>query len=1379
MLMDSTPANKVLRSALSVVLATSLCPVGQAFANASEKQAERGKTEQSLENAKLSDAVELTGSNSAAVSPTSSSDVALVDWTADGTCEWRIGMDGCLTIRPSGNQQSGALSGTNKWLDYKDSITAMQIQGTVRADKPEGMFKDLSYVTSASLEGLDISQATSTASMFENFGAKQLPVLDLTVLDTSSVTSMTRMCYGAKAQTITLDGMNTHSVTDMSYMFSSGWANDLNLNSLDTTAVTTMGGMFSSFSGADSLNINSFKGNSLTTTTYMFSYSSFGSISFESMRSPNLNDMSLMFYRCNASSIDIAPLGKTVVTAMNSAFAGCGSLETLNTDGFYSRKSIDLSNLCNGDSSLETVNMPTLSPTPISSFGEAFKGCTALKNVDISGIAMPEWKERSISAYNNSFRGCNPPSIIKLGSRFHDYRNEQWNGKGYVWYEMHLPKATSDGTYTGKWVNTDTGDTYDVWPDNIAGTYYQQKRLTSDMVDFDASAETYTGQPITKAVSVEGLTEGEDYEVSYANNADAGTATATITGINACAGQSLAYNFTINKATPNYDALSDLSVLYGQLISSTDLPDGFSWQTTDEYFNKPGTNTYLLRFGNGNPNYEVVNDIPLKVITSYILTEDLLNVKTQSFTYSGKPNTLTFGNPCLAEGTDYTVAYTGNVNAGTAHLVITGIGNFAGQTVDVPFEIAKATPQVDRSMVLAAKYDQTLADVKLPEGYSWQLDPTTSVGEPGQHVFYATFTPADTTNYEAVHDIPVALNVKDNRISAAQFAVDTTDATYNGADQTKSVTSSSLKENVDYTVSYSDNRNAGTATITITGIGKYKGSLTYEFTINKAAPTYTAPIGVKATYGQQLSEVPLPQGFAWSNASDLVGDPGKRTYLATYTPNDTRNYSSISSIPVDVSVFRVIDASMFSMKQEKFACTGSAIEPTIDSLIVPQDSYAVTYRNNTQVGHASAVITGAGYYVGTCELGFDIYDPATMPIVDWTACGSCEWRIGPDGALTIRPQNGASYGTLDHWSSNEYAPWTNHGSQITSCTLEGAISAPTARGLFRDLARIEAIDLSRLNISSAQDMSFMFHNCNSLKAIDCSQLDTRNIQDMNQAFSCCYALDTIDLNALDLGNVTSMRGLFAYDNFSSIDLSEVKAPNVTNVSGMFFVCTNLISVDLSSLNTSNVTDMSSMFENCHALKAVVMPTTSLGEVTDFSRFLYRCESLTSFDFSSTQSWQACKLSSFFDGCTSLKTVNLTGLSTSIATDMNGFFDACDSLETITLDSGFWFEGATGARLCSLPTPSTTAGYTGKWVNSSNRAYNPNEIPSRTSDTYTAQKAIQADMFIVDLTGEAYNGKPHYKSIVSTLNPNEYSVTYSNNVNAGQATITIAGTGSMA
>ncbi|MBR2547642.1 MAG: hypothetical protein IKF07_05560 [Eubacterium sp.] len=44
-----------------------------------------------------------------------------------------------------------------------------------------------------------------------------------------------------------------------------------------------------------------------------------------------------------------------------------------------------------------------------------------------------------------------------------------------------------------------------------------------------------------------------------------------------------------------------------------------------------------------------------------------------------------------------------------------------------------------------------------------------------------------------------------------------------------------LKEGVDYEVAYSDNVNAGTATVTVTGIGDHAGSATNTFTIRKAA----------------------------------------------------------------------------------------------------------------------------------------------------------------------------------------------------------------------------------------------------------------------------------------------------------------------------------------------------------------------------------------------------------------------------------------------------------------------------------------------------------------------------------------------------------------
>ena len=68
--------------------------------------------------------------------------------------------------------------------------------------------------------------------------------------------------------------------------------------------------------------------------------------------------------------------------------------------------------------------------------------------------------------------------------------------------------------------------------------------------------------------------------------------------------------------------------------------------------------------------------------------------------------------------------------------------------------------------------------------------------------------------------------------------------TYNGSAQTPDVTvkdgSTTLTSGTDYTVAYSNNTNAGTATVTVTGKGYYSGTKTANFTINKATLTITA-----------------------------------------------------------------------------------------------------------------------------------------------------------------------------------------------------------------------------------------------------------------------------------------------------------------------------------------------------------------------------------------------------------------------------------------------------------------------------------------------------------------------------------------------------------
>ena len=70
------------------------------------------------------------------------------------------------------------------------------------------------------------------------------------------------------------------------------------------------------------------------------------------------------------------------------------------------------------------------------------------------------------------------------------------------------------------------------------------------------------------------------------------------------------------------------------------------------------------------------------------------------------------------------------------------------------------------------------------------------------------------------------------------------DKTYNGKAQTQFVAvkngTAALKNGTDYTVSYKNNINAGTASIVITGKGNYTGAVSKTFAIKKAANSITA-----------------------------------------------------------------------------------------------------------------------------------------------------------------------------------------------------------------------------------------------------------------------------------------------------------------------------------------------------------------------------------------------------------------------------------------------------------------------------------------------------------------------------------------------------------
>lgn len=111
---------------------------------------------------------------------------------------------------------------------------------------------------------------------------------------------------------------------------------------------------------------------------------------------------------------------------------------------------------------------------------------------------------------------------------------------------------------------------------------------------------------------------------------------------------------------------------------------------------------------------------------------------------------------------------------------------------------------------------------------------------------------------------------------------------YTGEELTPTVTikdgDTSLVLGTDYMVEYANNINAGTATVTVKGIGKWNGEATKEFTINKVAPTIDVT-NLTTTYDGTVHSI-----VATSNSDGVI----------TYTNNDQTN-AGIYTVTVKVA----------------------------------------------------------------------------------------------------------------------------------------------------------------------------------------------------------------------------------------------------------------------------------------------------------------------------------------------------------------------------------------------------------------------------------------------------------------------------------------------
>lgn len=139
--------------------------------------------------------------------------------------------------------------------------------------------------------------------------------------------------------------------------------------------------------------------------------------------------------------------------------------------------------------------------------------------------------------------------------------------------------------------------------------------------------------------------------------------------------------------------------------------------------------------------------------TYYYVSDEALDIDTVS---------------TLEDWTEYTKAIP--LERGKQYVIYAKAVDLAGNVTFVSSDgivINKLTPEYTAPEDLEAVYGETLADVTLPEGFTWQDDTSTKVGNAGENEFMVTYTPDDTDNYATVENITVTVKVTGRSVTVS------------------------------------------------------------------------------------------------------------------------------------------------------------------------------------------------------------------------------------------------------------------------------------------------------------------------------------------------------------------------------------------------------------------------------------------------------------------------------------------------------------------------------------------------------------------------------------------------------------------------------------
>ena len=330
-----------------------------------------------------------------------------------------------------------------------------------------------------------------------------------------------------------------------------------------------------------------------------------------------------------------------------------------------------------------------------------------------------------------------------------------------------------------------------------------------------------------------------------------------------------------------------------------------------------------------------------------------------------------------------------------------GNGNKSNQTSPVAIQIYDRTNVLRTKQVLepvgasSAKHTTKLAGYKANGIYNFYSLKDKNVNKllTDDNVLYVDQVRADangnisvTYTPKADCDTPYEFVASITQINLSNAEVTAENLTYNGKTQAVKpvvkVNDYTLYEGIDYTLTGAyEAKNVGEYTYTIVGKGDFVGYTTKTFTINnvdvndcKVSSINSVPYSGKEI---QPDVAVAMDGYTLAKDVDYTVEyqNNLNVGIGIVVIKGIGNFTGRNICLFDITRCDISTISKIVVKNCEYSGKAAVPEMILENngiALVKDKDYTVTFKNNTSVGTATAVISGIGNYSGTVEKAFTI-----------------------------------------------------------------------------------------------------------------------------------------------------------------------------------------------------------------------------------------------------------------------------------------------------------------------------------------------------------------------------------------------------------------------